>query len=51
LINLIGDDDLSNIFSNRANLLVGAQIGLHWAIGGNRSFRAKKASENDDIFR
>lgn len=48
LLNYIGDQDLTSIFSNRANLLVGAQFGLHWVIGGNRSFRAKeKAKEKD----
>ena len=41
LIDMIGDEDLTGIFSNRANLLVGVQIGLHWMIGGNRSFRNK----------
>jgi hypothetical protein len=41
LIDMIGDDDITGIFTNRANLLVGAQFGLHWIIGGNRSFRAK----------
>ena len=42
LINFIGDKDLTGIFESRSNLLVGAQIGLHWMIGGNRSYRAKK---------
>lgn len=57
LINFIGDKDLTGIFSNRANLLVGAQFGLHWVIGGNRSFRAKEKAkekdkeENDDPFK
>lgn len=59
LINFIGDQDLTSIFSNRANLLVGAQFGLHWVIGGNRSFRAKEKAkekdkdkeENDDPFK
>lgn len=51
LIEMIGDEDLSNIFSNRANLLIGAQIGLHWIIGGNRSFKAKQEAEIEDVFR
>ncbi len=59
LINYVGDQDLTSIFSNRANLLVGAQFGLHWVIGGNRSSRAKakeeakaqKVDENDDPFK
>lgn len=59
LINYIGDQDLSSIFGNRANLLVGAQFGLHWVIGGNRSFRSKAKEEkkalelddNDDPFK
>jgi len=52
LINYIGDEDLSSIFGQRANLVIGAQVGLHWVIGGNRSFRArKKEAESEDIFR
>ncbi len=52
LINFIGDQDLTGIFNQRANLLIGAQIGLHWMIGGNRSFRArKKAADNEETFR
>jgi hypothetical protein len=51
LIDLIRDDDITSIFSNRANLLVGAQIGLHWVIGGNRSFKSKNEEEIEDIFR
>lgn len=47
LIEMIGDEDISSIFSNRANLLIGAQIGLHWVIGGNRSFRAKAKAAKD----
>ncbi len=42
LIEFIGDEDLTGIFESRSNLLVGAQIGLHWMIGGNRSYKAKK---------
>ena len=51
LIDLIGDQDITSIFSNRANLLVGAQIGLHWVIGGNRSFKAKNEEVIEDIFK
>jgi len=51
LIDFIGDKDITSIFSNRANLLVGAQIGLHWVIGGNRSFKAKNEEVVEDIFR
>jgi len=47
LIDFIGDEDITSIFSNRANLLIGAQIGLHWVIGGNRSFRAKSKVEKE----
>jgi len=50
LIDYIGDKDITSIFSNRANLLIGAQIGLHWVIGGNRSFKAKNEKEVEDIF-
>ncbi len=48
LIELVNNGEITNIFSNRANLLLGVQIGLHWVIGGNRSFRAKRAALNDD---
>ncbi len=51
LIDFIGDGDITSIFSNRANLLVGAQVGLHWVIGGNRSFKAKNQEVVEDIFR
>lgn len=51
LIDFIGDGDITSIFSNRANLLVGAQIGLHWVIGGNRSFKAKNQEVVEDIFK
>ena len=54
LIDMIGDDDLTSIFNNRANLLVGAQIGIHWIIGGNRSFKNKpkevKEVESESAF-
>ena len=48
LIDMIGDQDLTSIFSERANLLIGAQLGLHWTIGGNRSFRLKSKSEESE---
>lgn len=52
LIEFIGDQDITGIFNERANLLIGAQIGLHWMIGGNRSFKAsKKAVETDDLWK
>ncbi len=44
LIDMINDKDISSIFDQRANLLLGVQIGLHWVIGGNRSFRAGRAA-------
>ena len=47
LIDMIADEDITNMFSNRANLLVGAQIGLHWIIGGNRSFKARAKAEKE----
>lgn len=52
LIEFIGDQDITGIFNERANLLIGAQIGLHWMIGGNRSYKAsKKAVETDDLWK
>ena len=47
LIDMIADQDLTDIFSKRANLLIGAQLGLHWTIGGNRSFKAKAKAKKD----
>lgn len=51
LIDMVRDEDITSFFDNRANLLVGVQLGFHWIIGGNRSFRAKKEAENEDVFR
>lgn len=52
LIEFIGDQDITGIFNERANLLIGAQIGLHWMIGGNRSFKAKKKdAESDELWK
>lgn len=34
--------DGGNIFANRANLLVGVQLGLHYMIGKTRSFKTKE---------
>jgi len=50
LIDMIGDQDLTSIFSKRANLLIGAQLGLHWTIGGNRSFKAKNKNEVEELW-
>ncbi len=51
LLELIRSDNLGSLLDNRANLLVGVQIGLHWVIGGNRSFKASKKEVEEDIFR
>jgi hypothetical protein len=40
-LDYILDQDVKGIFENRANLLIGLQLGFHWMIGGNRSWRAK----------
>ncbi len=39
--NTIASGNGSSIFSERANLLVGVQLGLHYVIGGTRSFKGK----------
>lgn len=51
LINHIAASDINGILGRRANLLVGGQFGLHWVIGGNRSFKAKskKEAKEEDI--
>ena len=48
LLDLIRNDNLGSLLDNRANLLVGVQIGLHWVIGGNRSFRASRKEAKED---
>ena len=42
LIDALEDGGLGDLFSRRANLTVGVQLGLHWMIGGTRSFKAKE---------
>lgn len=41
IINLLKSGDVSEIFGQRANLLVGIQIGLHYTFGVTRSFKMK----------
>ncbi|MDN5202358.1 outer membrane beta-barrel protein [Fulvivirgaceae bacterium BMA10] len=51
LVDLLKDGNVSDLFSKRANLAVGAQLGLNFVIGGTRSYKAKmKAKENDDSY-
>lgn len=47
LIDLIRDQDLDDVLDQRANLLVGFQLGLHWIVGGNRSFRKKRMEDKE----
>ena len=42
VIEKIKSGDSADIFGQRANLLVGAQIGLHWMFGTTRSHRFKE---------
>ena len=42
VIEKIKSGDSADIFGQRANLLVGAQIGLHWTFGTTRSHRFKE---------
>ena len=48
LIDMIDKDDLTSIFDNRSNLLVGVQLGFHWMIGGTRSF-GKKDKQKEEL--
>lgn len=41
IIELLQSGDVSEIFGQRANLLVGIQIGLHYTFGVTRSFKMK----------
>ena len=41
LLELMKSNNLQDVFSQRANLSVGVQLGLHWMIGGTRAFKAK----------
>jgi len=50
-LDYILDSDLKGIFENRANLLVGLQLGLHWMIGGNRSYRLKMMNSKENTGR
>jgi hypothetical protein len=48
LLEILQAQDLSGVLDRRANVLVGIQLGIHWMIGGNRSYRSKmmNAPEN-----
>jgi hypothetical protein len=41
-IDALKDGGLNDLFSRRANLTVGVQLGLHWMFGGTRSFKARE---------
>lgn len=42
VIEALKNGDTGSIFGQRANLLVGVQLGLHYSIGVTRSFKAKE---------
>ncbi len=42
VIDAIKNGDAASIFAQRANLLVGVQLGLHYTFGKTRSFRVKE---------
>jgi outer membrane protein with beta-barrel domain len=42
LIAALENGGIGDLFSRRANLTVGVQLGLHWMIGGTRSFKARE---------
>lgn len=41
LISLVKGGNISDIFSQRSNLLLGVQLGVNWVIGGTRAFKAR----------
>lgn len=51
LIETLQSQGLEGLFSHRANLTFGVQMGLHWAVGGTRAFKArdKKMLEELDV--
>ncbi len=42
VIEMIQNGDAADIFGQRANLIVGVQVGLHYMFGTTRSFKFKK---------
>lgn len=40
-ISSIASGNINDVLSQRSNLLVGVQMGLHWMIGGTRAFKSK----------
>jgi Outer membrane protein beta-barrel domain len=49
LIDLVKSGQVSEIFDQRANLAVGAQLSLHWMIGGTRHSNAKDKKLRDSM--
>ncbi len=49
LIELLKSNSLQDVVSQRANLSVGVQLGLHWMIGGTRAFKAKDKKILDEM--
>lgn len=50
LVDLLKSSNLDGLFDRRANLAIGAQIGLNFMFGGVRSFKAKQLDRNAEAF-
>lgn len=50
LVDLLKSSNLNGLFDRRANLAIGAQIGLNFMFGGVRSFKAKQLDRNAEAF-
>ena len=50
LVDFLENSTLDDLFGRRANLSIGAQIGLNFMFGGVRSFRARQTDRNAGAF-
>ncbi len=47
LVDFLKENDVNDIFSRRANLAIGAQIGINFMFNGVRSFKDKKLNKSE----
>ena len=50
LVDVLQNSNLNDLFSRRANLAIGAQIGLNFMFNGVRSFKVKQLDRNAEAF-
>lgn len=50
LVDALKSSNLDDLFSRRANLAIGAQIGLNFMFNGVRSFKVKQLDRNQEAF-